>query len=201
MAMQPEELSAKQVQILPGSRKFHRNGKQLPIDLLSFWQWSSSDLLSNALRGVLAEYLVACDLGVTEQARVEWEPYDLLMKSGHKVEVKSAAYLQSWRQSKATDVCFNIALTYEWNAKTGKYGDIQKRHADVYVFCLLDHEDKTNVDPMDLEQWRFFVISTQTLNERVGQQKSISLISLMKLGPEEVRYGQISDAIRRVLNK
>jgi hypothetical protein len=30
-----------------------------------------------------------------------------------------------------------------------------KRQADVYVFALLAHEDRTTIDPLDLDQWKF----------------------------------------------
>jgi hypothetical protein len=66
----------------------------LDFDLLSFWQWSASDLLSNATRGTVAEYLVARALDADpEGIRDEWAAYDLKTKDGVKVEVKSAAYL------------------------------------------------------------------------------------------------------------
>lgn len=47
-----------------GAERFHRGNEDLSIDLLSFWQWSTSDLVSNATRGVLAEYIVARALGL-----------------------------------------------------------------------------------------------------------------------------------------
>jgi hypothetical protein len=77
-----------------GAERFHANGCPFAFDVLGFWRWSSSDLVSNALRGVLAEYLVACDIGVADGTRMEWDAYDLKTPGGVKVEVKSAAYLQ-----------------------------------------------------------------------------------------------------------
>jgi len=35
-----------------GKEPFYFSGKKQPFDVLSFWQWSSSELLGNALRGV-----------------------------------------------------------------------------------------------------------------------------------------------------
>ena len=58
------------------------------------WRWSSSDLVSNATRGLLAEFVVAKALGGdTATPRAEWVPYDLLSPDGTKVEVKSAGLL------------------------------------------------------------------------------------------------------------
>ena len=38
--------------------KFRDGSNNLDFNLLSFWQWSSSDIVSNATRGILAEYIV-----------------------------------------------------------------------------------------------------------------------------------------------
>jgi len=66
---------------------------------------SLSDLVSNATRGRLAEFIVAQALNVdTSGVRDEWAAYDLLTSSGIKVEVKSAAYLQSWAQRRHSNI-------------------------------------------------------------------------------------------------
>jgi hypothetical protein len=66
---------------------------------LDFWRRSASDILSNATRGRLAEFLVATATGIDiKTVRDEWGAYDLLTPEGIKLEIKSAAYLQSWYQ-------------------------------------------------------------------------------------------------------
>ena len=59
---------------------------------LDFWRWPASDLTNNALRGVLAEYIVALALRLTKSTRVEWDAPDLVTPSGVKIEVESAVY-------------------------------------------------------------------------------------------------------------
>jgi hypothetical protein len=54
-----------------GGERFRCGSEPLPFDLLSFWQWSASDLTSNALRGRVAEFLVAQALGVADGVRAE----------------------------------------------------------------------------------------------------------------------------------
>jgi hypothetical protein len=56
-----------------GCERFYLHGRPLELSLLDFWQWSRSDLLSNATRGVLAEYIVASALGLTRGVRGEWD--------------------------------------------------------------------------------------------------------------------------------
>jgi len=66
---------------------------------------------------------------------------------------------------------------------TNKLADVPQRHADVYVFCLLKHEDKQTVDPLNLHHWDFYVLSTAELNSYTRSQYSITLKSLQRLPP------------------
>ena len=50
--------------------------------LADFWRWAHSDLLTNTERGILAEYIVACALGVHGGTRIAWDRYDLVTKEG-----------------------------------------------------------------------------------------------------------------------
>ena len=62
-----------------GNEYFYFDGMPTGYLLNDFWRWQSSDLLNNALRGVLAEFIVAKALGIdTNGPRFEWEPFDLL---------------------------------------------------------------------------------------------------------------------------
>ena len=66
---------------------------------------------------------------------------------------------------------------------------------EVYVFCLLAHRDKVTVDPLDLDQWRFFVESTAKLDRELGGQQKMALCTLMALEPREVGYGELGEAV------
>jgi hypothetical protein len=88
------------VQRKTGDEKFLLNGKFLDTTLLEFWRWYASDLVNNAIRGVLAEYIVVCALGLPDRYRIEWSVCDLVTQSGLKIEVKSAAYLQKFNSQK-----------------------------------------------------------------------------------------------------
>ena len=106
------ELGPIELERREGHDPFHVDGRALGFDLLSFWQWSSSDVVSNATRGVLAEYLVAQALGVAEDSiREEWASYDLKLLNGTRVEVKSSAYIQSWHQDRLSRITFRVPKT------------------------------------------------------------------------------------------
>src|SRR5690606_33133494 len=139
--------------------KLSFDGTSLGLSLLDFWRWSYSDILSNTMRGVLAEFIVATALGIDiKTARKEWEAFDLLTENNLKVEVKSCAYLQTWKQNDYSKIGFSCGTSKSWDYNTDKRSNEAKRHADVYVFCLLKHKIKSSINPLDLNQWEFYVV-------------------------------------------
>lgn len=181
-----------------GDEPFHHHGQMLDLKLNDFWSWSASDLVSNATRGILAEYIVAYALGVANGVRAEWDAYDLLTPSGVRIEVKSAAYLQSWFHKKLSNIVFSIRPTRSWGASINDLENDLRRQGDIYVFCVLHHKDKATVDPLNLEQWEFYIISASTLNEKVPTQKSISLSRLLKLNPCKANFDEIAGCIQKL---
>lgn len=166
-----------------------------------FWSWAASDLLSNTLRGRLAEFIVATATGQTGGVRTEWDDVDVRvpLTSGQlAIEVKSAAYVQSWAQERPSPITFGIAPTVGWDAQTNAVCMERKRRADVYVFCLLGSEGQSHVDPLDLGQWQFFVLATCTLDALVPTQKSIRLAPLLRLGPVTCRFERLREVILQV---
>ena len=164
-----------------GREPFCSGGVPRDFDLLDCWRWTTSDLVSNATRGILTEYIVARAVGVpTTGVRDEWAAYDLETPDGIKLEVKSAAYIQSWWQRAFSPISFKIKKTRSWNDETGYSGE-PTRKADLYVFALLAHKDHHTIDPLDLDQWTFYVLPTAQLEERKGSQSSLSLSALTEL--------------------
>ena len=181
-----------------GTEPFRIGTAVTGFDLLSFWQWSASDLVSNALRGRLAEFLVAQALGIADGVRAEWDAYDLRTPRGLTLEVKSAAYLQTWAQKALSAISFDIAPTRFWEAATNVSATEARRQADLYVFALLAHQDKPTLDAMDLAQWEFYLLPTATLNARLPTQKQLSLAALLRLGPVRCAFGELGSSIERV---
>ena len=177
-----------------GEEKFYFENVELPLKLLSFWQWSCSDLLSNALRGILAEFIVASAIDALDSPREEWDSYDLETKKGLKIEIKSSSYLQSWEQNKLSKIIFSIRPTITWgsdNKRTTK----KIRQSDIYIFCVLSHKEKSSVNPLDLSQWSFYILETSVLNRILRDQKTITLSSLIKLNPLKVKYDELKHKI------
>lgn len=177
-----------------GHEPIHDNGAPIGPRLADFWRWSASDLTSNIVRGVFAEFLVAHALGIaTGGVRDSWAAFDLLTPDGIRVEVKSAAYVQSWWQRRLSPISFSVRRTRAWSQATGLAADAVRR-ADVYVFALLAHRDKATIEPLNVEQWRFFVVPTAVLDARTRSQHSITLASLRRIAPE-LRLAEMADAV------
>lgn len=183
---------------LTGQELFAAGGRPLEVAVLEFWQWACSDLAGNTLRGVLAEFLVARALGVSGGYRMEWAPADITTPAGMQVEVKSASYRQVWAQRKPSPIRFSIAPTHAWEAQTGAYEATARRQAHLYVFAILGRPDADVVAPLNLDDWEFLILSSRTLTERVGTQKSIGLGPLLQLGPERVGYYGLAACLRRL---
>jgi hypothetical protein len=182
-----------------GDEEFHENGKVLDIKLLEFWQWSVSDLVSNVSRGVLAEFIVAKALSIdtTSTVRDEWAAYDLQTGEGIKVEVKSAAYIQSWHQNKLSSISFRTPKTLAWDPDTNSLDSEPSRAADVYVFALLAHKDKPTIDPLDVSQWCFYVMPTIALDNRTRSQHSITLRTLERLSSGPIIYHDLQEEVKK----
>lgn len=79
--------------------------------MLDFWRWTFSDLRTNIVRGVLAEYPVALAVGDPSPLRQAWDDFDVTTPSGIRVEVKSSAYLQSWRQRRLSQPSADLSAS------------------------------------------------------------------------------------------
>lgn len=179
-----------------GRERFRAGDQVLEFELCDFWRWSMSDLVSNATRGRLAEFIVAKALLIsTDTVRDEWGSYDLKTPEGIKVEVKSAAYVQSWHQSKLSHIGFRTPKTLAWDAETNQQDREPKRQADVYVFALLSHREKPTLDPLNVRHWQFYVLPTAVLDARTRSQHSITLPSLEVLAGGCVQYEELRSAV------
>ncbi|WP_320972257.1 hypothetical protein [Enterocloster bolteae] len=190
---------------LTGNEKFMLGGEDLDLTISEFWSWAYSDLLNNTYRGVLAEFIVYKSLQIPLSSlkmpdkhamRVDWEPYDIKSPSGRRIEVKSAAYLQAWENDYYSKILFSIAPRRAWSPEQG-YSPECKRQSDLYVFCIYTALTREK-SILDLDLWDFYVLATSTLNQKVLEQKSISLPSLLKLKPVKTDYSHLAQVIEEL---
>jgi len=184
-----------------GEEHFYYNFKELNFSLQDFWQWAYSDIIGNTVRGVLAEYIVAKALGLTEKVRTEWKAFDLLTDKGLKIEVKSASYIQSWHQKNYSETRFSIPKTRYWDEHTNIQAQESKRQSDIYIFCLLKHKVQETLDPLNLNQWDFYILSTSVIDKELGDSKQITLRKLISLNPIKSNFGDLKKNIELLEEK
>jgi hypothetical protein len=80
-----------------------------------------------------------------------------------------------------------------WDPNTNTFASEseRRRQADVYVFALLAHSDKLTLNPLNVAQWEFYVLSSAVLDAICPGQKQIGLASLLKLGPRKCSFSTL----------
>ena len=182
---------------LTGDELFSNEGTHYPFSISDFWKWYASNTLHSALRGAIAEFIVAKALELPCVIRQSWDAYDLEYK-GIKIEVKSSAYIQDDNEDRFSRISFSIAKHSHWNEE--EQWNHKVRHSDIYVFCLFSETDRTKADPMKLEQWQFYVLSTSVIDRECGDKQTLSLSSLLSLSPIQCTYSDLQTTIDAVSN-
>jgi hypothetical protein len=103
-------------------------------------------------------------------------------------------------QKQLSQPIFSIRPARKWDAFTNQMTGEPRRHAHLYVFCLHDHKTKETLNPLDLDQWKFFVLPAARFEnqERYKQAKTIGLKSLIALKPHIVRFPDLAKCIAEV---
>lgn len=164
---------------LSGGEPFRSSGVETGHSVLDFWRWAYSDLNANVIRGAFAEYIVAVGLGMPlDRPRVPWDDVDLKADGMPSIEVKASAYVQSWDQEKPSTINFRYPATVR---NPGPDAAGKSRPSEVYVFCLYTPVRREDVDMLNFDLWKFYVVPTKTLNERARSQTDITLPSLERI--------------------
>lgn len=196
--------------VLNGNESFEFGGSTLPTSVKDFWAWSMSRLIADGPRGDLAEFIVNTALGtdISEPKR-GWGECDILYPHGGsmiRVEIKCSSLLQAWERSTPPKPMFSISKTLNCDTEdtgsgyryVGRDGSPPTRRSDIYVFCLFAEEDRAKADPLVLDQWRFYIVPTRVIDERLGDQRRISLQGLHRIGATNYRYDEIKAIIDQI---
>ncbi len=184
---------------LKGKECFKNTGKK-DVSILDFWQYGFSNLNSNILRGILAEFLIENALKNYEDITVRnpWGDYDVEYK-GKKIEVKCCSYIQDWDEEKLSNIIWSglKAKTLYWSSAVSEknINQIKEYKADIYVFALLIHQTPSTLDILDMDQWCFYVLTKEKLKEISNDGNSISLVRLKKNNIKSVDFINLSKAI------
>ena len=187
-------------QLLSGQEQFTLEGKPAGFSVLDFWAFQHSNIWD--VQEEIAEFIVAKALGQDMPYNKNgWTLWDMNYRE-KRIEVKETGYYHSWR----TDGKVSQQRTFGITKAYSRYKDNTsefKRQNDIYVLCLILGETKEASNPLILENWRFWVISTATINRLCGDNKTISLgrvktITGLKDG---LGYGELREAIDKVIDE
>ena len=179
-----------------GDEPFRQGRESKGFCLYDYWRWMGSDLVMNIQRGVVAEFIVANALGAEtlNYPRSPWEGFDVQVSDNEMmtIEVKSAAYVQAWHRKNSKPSTISFGITPK------KYG--RDFHVDAYVFCVLGRQCACP-DPLDLDQWRFYVLMSAVLDEEVPDQKRIGIRKLEELVDRRGQYAANYDGLREAVDE
>ena len=194
-----KEHTTERAELLNGNEAFMQNGIELGFNVLDYWRFQFSNLVDNL--GYVAEFLIAQALSKDEPDNCNgWTVYDVGYR-GKRIEVKATSYWQSWKASHiiSEQRNFSIRKTYldYQNNKSDK-----ARQNDIYIFCLDKGRDEKSSNPMNLENWVFYVVPTKVINEMFGNQKVLSLKRLEKIEKygEGITYDQIKENVDNIID-
>ena len=69
---------------------------------------------------------------------------------------------------------------------------------DAYVFCLNTGMNKDTANPFEMNHWEFYVVSTNTINQKFDKQQTISVGCIRKIA-KAIPFDQLKSAIDAVL--
>lgn len=180
--------------LLTGQEQFTSGGKPIGINVLDFWSFQRSNLWD--MQEEIAEFLVAKALGQSiPHNKNGWTLWDIDYK-GKRIEVKETGYFYSWQKDGKTSEQRTFGITKAYS----KYKDTSstfERQNDVYVFCLNTGRTQEDSNPLELNNWRFWVVPTYVINQECGDNKTLSLNRLKKISHNEdgLGYDELKSAI------
>lgn len=195
------------LKVKEGKESFTLNGKKQDFNVLCFWQYHFSNLWN--MTDKIAEFLVAKALeGKDTYTRNHeyWAVWDLNYRH-IRIEIKATSDFHTWNaeKRKKTQRVFDIHPIMdrgyvpdelEW---TGKI----RRISEVYVFCHVrcseNSYDAESADPLNLDNWDFYIIPTFIIDKCCGSNKSISLGRVRQIhGKSPFRYNEIRGEMDRI---
>ena len=152
----------------------------------------------------MAEFLVENALKDSKDIfiRNPWGDYDVETEDHKKIEVKCSSYIQDWDQNKLSTISFSGLKARElyWSDAVKKKSDLKKKDykADIYILALLDHQEPTTLDILDVDQWSFYILTKDNIKEITKDGDSISLSKLNKNNIKPYHFNQLTSIVTNI---
>ena len=184
---------------LTGNEEFVLDGKPAGMYYADFWRFRYSNIYD--LQGEIAEFVVAKALGKENADNTAyWTLFDIKYRE-KRIEVKETSYYHSWNEEGkiSKQRVFGISKansSYEDENQENKY----ERQNDIYVFGLNTGNTREESYPLNLNNWEFYVVPTEVINENCGDNKTISIGRIKKLGYNAKQYDEIKTAVDEIVD-
>lgn len=185
---------------LTGKEIFMFDGHEVGFNLLDFWSFEYSNVYD--LQDEIAEFIVAKALGINLPHNKErWTLYDILYRDT-RIEIKETSYYHPWNENGniSNRRTFGIGKAhslYEFPDETDKY----ERQNDLYIFCVVNGENRDTSNPLMLNNWDFYIVPTSIINEKCNENKTISLSRICSLGFTATKYDELRQKIDEAIDK
>lgn len=196
-----------------GEEEFVDGNKSLGFNMIDFWRFQFPNIYD--YHGELAEFIVAIALGKDKADNKDiWTRYDINYTDSKqrelRIEIKASAYYHSWQtaDSKISQQrTFGISKSHSsYDDSSARLAgqeveqkeDILERPNDLYVFCLNTGNTREEAYTLDVSHWEFYIVPTYILDEKCGDNKTISLNKIHSLGFEKVKFEDIREQVEKI---
>ena len=181
-----------------GKEKFVSQNKELEFGMLEFWCSKFSNIYN--IQEYIAEFLVEQALGIEKSHNTEyWTLFDILYKD-YRIEIKETGYYHPWNENGKISEMRRFGITKANSKYENKdTNNIYERQNDIYVFCLNVGKTKETSNPLNIDNWEFYIVPTKTINEVCKNNKSIGLNKVQKIATK-VNYFEIKEYIDKLID-
>ena len=186
---------------MTGKEKFVFDKVELGFDYTDFWRFHYSNIYD--LQDKIAEFIVSKALGIDHAQNDQyWTLWDVSYRN-KRIEVKETSYYHSFNEEGKVSKQRVFGIT----KANGSYDSANSgnsdfcRQNDIYVFCLNIGDTRETSYPLNLNNWEFYIVPTAIIDEKCGNNKTISLGRIKGLGFEAKRYDEIKTEIDRFIDE
>ena len=152
-----------------GEEHFTLHGLQTELTVKDFWSIFFSDLYE--IRSKVAVYLVAHKLGITSSQEFGYWSAQSICYKKKRIEIRATCGAGKAGESFG-------------DRNTVRHIDVRVRETDIYVFCLNESAMESDLELLELERWKFYVVPEWYIRSECGDKKTITREKVKRLVKE-----------------
>ena len=75
----------------------------------------------------------------------------------------------------------------------------RNRYSEIYIFAILNEKELRKIDVLDLDQWQFYILRTETLDKYHFDTKKLGIRALNKLA-SPVHHSRIKPILDDIID-